>query len=46
MKHSLINLNQIRFNGLDLFDNTICIDGLYIDMDDELNVPVKFKGYK
>ena len=30
MKHSFINPNQIRFNGLDFFDNPIFDDELYI----------------
>ena len=46
MKHSLIKPNHIRFNGLDLFVNLICDDELYIEMDDELNVSVQFKGDK
>ena len=46
MNHSLINPNQIRFNGLDFFDNMIRDDELYIEMNDELNIPVQFKGTK
>ena len=44
MKHSRINPNHIRFNGLDLFENPIRDDELYVEMDDELNAPLKFKG--
>ena len=48
MKHSLINPNQIRFNGLDFCDNpsmrdeNLCIEideGLFIDL-----VAIYFKG--
>ena len=46
MKHSLVNPNQIRFNGLELFNNPIRDDEMYIEMDDELNIPVQFKGTK
>ena len=46
MKHSLINPNHILFNVLDFFENIICDDELYIEMDDELNVPVQFKEIK
>ena len=46
MKHILINPNHILFNGLDFFDNMIIYDEFYIEMDDELNVPVQFKGNK
>ena len=44
MKHSFINTNHIKFNVLELFDNMIRENDLYIEMDDELNVPVKCKG--
>ena len=46
MKQSLINPNQIRLSGLDFFDNPINGDELYIEMDDEVNAPVKFTGNK
>ena len=46
MKHSLIKPNQIRFSGIDLFENPIRDDDLYIEMDDEFNVPVQLKGTK
>ena len=40
MNNSLINPNHIRFDGLDFFENPILDDELYIEMYDELNVPV------
>ena len=46
MKHSLVNPNQIRFNGLELFNNPIRDDEMYIEMDDELNFPIQLKGAK
>ena len=46
MKHSFINTNHIKFNVLELFDNMIRENDLYIEMDDELNVPVQFNGTK
>ena len=46
MKHSLTNPNQVQFNVLDFFDNPIHDDELYIKIDNELNVPVQFKGNK
>ena len=46
IKHSLIKPRRIRFNELALFDNNICDDELYIEMDEELNVPMKFKVTK
>ena len=46
IKHRLIDPNQIRFNGIYLFENPICDDDLYTEMDDELNAPVQFKGTK
>ena len=46
MKHSLINLNQIRHCGLDFFDNPMRDDELYMVIDDELHVPLRFKGMK
>ena len=46
MKNSLINPNYIQFNSLEFFDNPILDNKMYIDMDNELNVPVQFKGTK
>ena len=46
MKHSLTNPNQVQFNVLDFFDNHIRKDEMYIEMDDDLNVPMQFKGTK
>ena len=46
MKFIPINPNKIRFDGLDFFENPIFDEDLYIEMDDELNVTVQFKGTK
>ena len=46
MKHSLINPNQIRFSGLDFFDNPIRDEELYAEMSDNLVIPLTFKGTK
>ena len=46
MKHSLINPNQIRFNGLDFWDNPLRDDELYMELDDDLRIPLQFKGTK
>ena len=43
---SFINTNHIKFNVLELFDNMIRENDLYIEMDDELNVAMQFKGTK
>ena len=46
MKHSLINPNQVRFHGIDLFDNPVCDEELFIELDYETAIPLKFKGTK
>ena len=46
MQHSLINPNQVRFHGIDFFDNTVSDNELYIDMDDYTEIPLQFKGTK
>ena len=46
MQHSLINLNQVRFHGLNLFDNTVRKDKLCIKVDDDPEIPLQFKGTK
>ena len=46
MKHSLINPNQIRFNGLDFYDNPDRDEEFYVELYDDLNIPLQFKGTK
>ena len=46
MQHSLINPNQVRFHRLDLFDNPVCTEKLYIEVDDETAIPLQSKGTK
>ena len=45
MKHSLINPNHIRSNGLDFLDNPMCNHEVYVEIE-FLNVPLRFKGTK
>ena len=45
MKHSLINSNHIRSNGLDFLDNPMCNHEVYVEIE-FLNVPLKSKGTK
>ena len=46
MNHSLINPNQIRFNGLDFFDNPTRDEEIYFEADESLHIPMNFKGTK
>ena len=46
MDHSLLNPNQIRFNGLDYFDNPLRDDELCIQIDDDLYLPLNYRGTK
>ena len=46
MQHSLINPNQVRFNGINLFNNPVRGEGLYIEVDDESAIPLQFNGTK
>lgn len=46
MDHSLLNPNQIRFHGLDFFDNPTRDEKLCMQIDDDLFVPLIFKGTK
>ena len=46
MDHSLINPNQIRFNGLDFYDNPVRDEELKMQIDDDLYLPLTFKGTK
>ncbi len=47
MKHSLINPSKVHFNGLDFFDDPVRDEELlYVGINDELVIPVKFKGTK
>ena len=46
MQHSLNNKNQVRFHGLDLFDNTVSENELCIKVDDETRNSLQFKGTK
>ena len=44
MKHSLINPNQIRWNGLHFQDNPT--DDLFIEMGEDLTIPLRYEGTK
>ena len=46
MKHSLINPNQIRFNGLDFADNPMRDENLHVEMDKNLFIALLCKGTK
>ena len=46
MKHSLINPNQVRYKGLDFWDNPLRDNNLFMEVTKILNVPLKFKGKK
>ena len=46
MKHSLINPNQIRFNGLDFWDNPMRDENLCIEIDEDLFIDLRCKGTK
>ena len=46
MKHSLINPNQIRFNGLDFYDNPSRYEEFYVELDDDMKIPLQFKVTK
>ena len=44
MKHSLINPNQIRWNGLQFRDNPT--DDIFIEMGEDLTIPLSYVGTK
>ena len=46
MKDSLINPNQVCYNRLDFWDNPLRNDKLFMEVTENLNVPLKFKGTK
>ena len=46
MKHSPINPNQICSNGLDFYENPAINEEFYVELDDNLNIPLKLKGTK
>ena len=46
MKNSLINPNHIQFNGLEFYDNPSIYEEFYVELDDYLNISIKFKGTK
>ena len=46
MKHSLINPNQVRYSGLDFYDNPARDDELFMELDDGLHLPLRYKGTK
>ena len=46
MRHSLINPNQVRHSGLDFYDNPARDDELFVELDDGLNLPLRYKGTK
>ena len=46
MRHSLINPNQIRFNGLEFYDNPDRDEDFNVELDDDLKIPLRFKEIK
>ena len=46
MRHSLINPNQIRYAGLDFFDNPMRDEELFFEADEGIKIPLKYKGTK
>ena len=46
MNHSLINPNQVRYHGLDFFDNPVRDKTLYMQADDDVNIPLHYEGTK
>ena len=46
MKHSLINPNQIRSNGLDFYEKHARYEEFYVELDDNLKITLQFKGNK
>ena len=46
MKYSPIKPNQIRSNGLDFYDNPYRYEYFHVGQDDNLKVPLQFKGTK
>ena len=46
MKHSLINPNQIRSNVLEFYDILARDEDFYVELDDNLRIPLQFKGTK
>ena len=46
MKHSLINPNHIHFNSLEFYDNPAKDEDFYFELDDDLKIPLPFKGNK
>ena len=43
---SLIKHNQIRLNSLDFYDNPARDEEFYVELNDDLNIPLQFKGTK
>ena len=46
MKHSLIKPNNIRSNGLYFYDKPDRDEELYVELYDNLKIPLQFKGTK
>ena len=46
IKQSLINTNHIRFNRLEFYDNPDRDKWFYVEMDDDMKMPLQFKGIK
>ena len=46
MDHSLINPNQVRFHGLDFYDNPVRDKHLYLQADEDINISLRFEGTK
>ena len=46
MKHSLINPNQIRSDGLEFYDKLAIYEEFYVELDDNLKITLQFKGNK
>ena len=46
MNHRLITPNHIRFNGLKFYDKPARDEEFYVELDDDLNITLQFKGTK
>ena len=46
MKHSLSKTNQIRSHGVEFYDNPDRDEEVYVELDDNLDIPLQFKGTK
>ena len=46
IKHRIINTNQICVNGLEFYDNPSIYEEFYVQLDDDMNIPLQFKVTK